>query len=164
MPLEKSPDRAPATGDASLAQNRRDLDQDQVRLPFNYVKQSVCVLFEWRHAAPSRLWGSAPGIFPMLKPFYGRARAYFKAFGCFPPRRARLNSFNYASTQILRISPWHRPAPAATPNQCAKTLSFLGAWESLGMGLHKSRFEGVGNRSRAVVAAQLLFLNARHSA
>ena len=146
MPLKELPDRAAASHDASLAQNRHDLDQDQVRLLLNYLKQSICVLFERRNAAPGRLWCSTPDIRPMLEPFYGRARAYFKAFSRFPPRRARLNSFNYASTQILRVSPWHRSAPA-TPNQWANTRSFPGAWESIRLGLHKSQFKGVGNRS-----------------
>ena len=131
MPLKKSPNRAPASRDASFPQSCHDLDQDQVRLPLNYAKQSACMLLEGRNAAPGRHRRSTPGVLPMLKPFDRRTRAYFKAFRCFPARRAGMDSFNDAPTQIFRIRSWHAPAPQLQRRINRRRIAHSpGAWES----------------------------------
>jgi hypothetical protein len=122
MPFEKAPNRAPAGRDTLPAQSRYDFDQYQIWLLLNQAEYGVCVLLQWRNAAPRWLWRSTSAIFPVLKPFNSRARAYLKAFGCFSTRRACFNSFDHALTQVLRIRSWHRPAPAANTESMAGTL------------------------------------------
>src|SRR5712672_48032 len=100
--IEKTPERATASSNPSLAQLCDGLHQSQVRLLGNQIEYLLRKLFQWRNASSTRLRHSALAFVPALQPLYRRTHAHFETFSRLAPRTA-FNSFDYAFPQITRI-------------------------------------------------------------
>src|SRR4249919_1190137 len=111
MAIEKTPERATAGSNPSLAQLCDGLYQSQVRLLGNQIEYLLRKLFQRRNASSTRLRRSALAFVPALQPLYRRTHAHLETFSRLAPRRTTFNSFDDAFTQITRIGPRHRPPP-----------------------------------------------------
>src|SRR5207344_584611 len=109
--IEKTPERATAGSNPSLAQLCDGLYQSQVRLLGNQIEYLLRKLFQRRNASSTRLRRSALAFVPALQPLYRRTHAHLETFSRLAPRRTTFNSFDDAFTQITRIGPRHRPPP-----------------------------------------------------
>ena len=109
--IEKTPERATAGSNPSLAQLCDGLHQSQVRLLGNQIEYLLRKLFQWRNASSTRLRHSALAFVPALQPLYRRTHAHLETFSRLAPRRTAFNSFDYAFPQITRIGLRHRPPP-----------------------------------------------------
>src|SRR5882757_9136700 len=109
--IEKTPERATAGSNPSLAQLCDGLHQSQVRLLGIQIEYLLRKLFQWRNASSTRLRHSALAFVPALQPLYRRTHAHLETFSRLAPRRTAFNSFDYAFPQITRIGLRHRPPP-----------------------------------------------------
>ena len=109
--IEKTPERATACSNPSLAQLSDGLHQSQVRLVGNQIKYLLRKLFQRRNASSTRLRRSALAFLPALQPLYRRTHAHLETFSRLASRRTAFNSFDYAFPQVTRIRLRHRPPP-----------------------------------------------------
>ena len=114
MAIEKTPERATAGSNPSLAQLCDGLHQSPVRLSGNQIEYLLRKLFQWRNASSTRLRHSALAFVPALQPLYRRTHAHLETFSRLAPRRTAFNSFDYAFPQITRIGLRHRPPQRET--------------------------------------------------
>ena len=140
MAIEKTPERATAGPNPSLAQLCNRLHQSQVRLLGNQIEYLLRKLFQWRNASSTRLRHSALAFVPALQPLYRRTHAHLETFSRLAPRRTGLQRLRLRAPADHQNRPSASPAPA-TENQCTKTRSSLTLWES-------REFKSGGNRFR----------------
>src|SRR5580693_1153623 len=111
MAIEKTPERATAGSNPSLAQLCDGLHQRQVRLLGNQIEYLLRKLFQRRNASSARLRRCALAFVPALQPLYRRTYAHLETFSRLAPRCAAFNSFDDAFSQITRIGLRHRSPP-----------------------------------------------------
>src|ERR1700692_2958524 len=109
--IEKTPERATAGSNPSLAQLCDGLHQSQVRLLGDQIEYLLRKRLQRRNASSTRLRRSALAFVPALQPLYRRTHAHLETFSRLAPRRTAFNSFDYAFPQITRIGLRHRPPP-----------------------------------------------------
>ena len=127
MAIEKTPERATAGSNPSLAQLCDGLHQSQVRLLGNQIEYLLRKLFQWRNASSTRLRRSALAFVPALQPLYRRTHAHLETFSRLAPRRTAFNSFDYAFPQITRIGLRHaRPRNGESMHEDSFILNPLG--------------------------------------
>jgi len=122
--IEKTPERAAAGSNPSLAQLYDGFYQSQVRLLGNQIEYLLRKLFQWRNASSTRLRRSALAFVPALQPLYRRTHAHLETVSRLAPRRTAFNSFDYTFSQITRNRTSASPAPAKE-YQCTKIRSSL---------------------------------------
>src|SRR5262245_15936757 len=108
--VEKTPKRAAAGFDPSLAQFCSRFYQGQVRLLGNQIQNLGRELFQRRDAPAARLRGGGPLFTPALQPLYRRRHADLETFRRLASRRAGLHSCDNARPQVTRIGLRH-PSP-----------------------------------------------------
>src|SRR5262252_6018125 len=101
--VEKTPKRAAAGFDPSLAQFCSRFYQGQVRLLGNQIQNLGRELFQRRDAPAARLRGGGPLFTPALQPLYYRRHADLETFRRLASRRAGLHSCDNARPQVTRI-------------------------------------------------------------
>src|ERR1700730_4472559 len=109
--IEKTPERATAGSNPSLAQLCDGLHQSQVRLLGDQIEYLLRKRLQRRNASSTRLRRSALAVVPALQPLYRRTHAHLETFSRLAPRRTAFSSFDYAFPQITRIGLRHRTPP-----------------------------------------------------
>ena len=82
MSVEKTPERAAAGFDPSLAQFCNRFYQGQVRPLGDQIQNLDRELFQRRNAPAARLRGGAPLLIPALQPLYRRRHADLETLRC----------------------------------------------------------------------------------
>ncbi len=108
--VEKTPERAAAGFDPSLAQFCNRFYQGQVRPLGDQIQNLDRELFQRRNAPAARLRGGAPLLIPALQPLYRRRHADLETLCCLASRRTGLHSCDNALPQVTRIGLRH-PSP-----------------------------------------------------
>src|ERR1700731_3541713 len=108
--VEKTPERAAAGFDPSLAQFCNRFYQGQVRPLGDQIQNLDRELFQRRNAPAARLRGGAPLLIPALQPLYRRRHADLETLCCLASRRTGLHSGDNALPQVTRIGLRH-PSP-----------------------------------------------------
>src|SRR6202795_674871 len=98
--IEKTPERATACSNPSLAQLRDGLHQSQVRLLGNQIKYLLRKLFQRRNTSSTWFRRGALAFVPALQPLHRRTHAHLETVSRLAPRRTAFNSFDYAFSQI----------------------------------------------------------------
>src|ERR1700720_1446284 len=108
--VEKTPERAAAGFDPSLAQFCNRFYQGQVRPLGDQIQNLDRELLQRRNAPAARLRGGAPLLIPALQPLYRRRHADLETLCCLASRRTGLHSCDNALPQVTRIGLRH-PSP-----------------------------------------------------
>ena len=108
--VEKTPERAAAGFDPSLAQFCNRFYQGQVRPLGDQIQNLDRELFQRRNAPAARLRGGAPLLIRALQPLYRRRHADLETLRCLASRRTGLHSCDNALPQVTRIGLRH-PSP-----------------------------------------------------
>jgi hypothetical protein len=116
MPMKKTRERAAAGSNAMPLKLRDGFFQGQVRLLGNQRHHAFHLLFQRRHAAPSRLRRGAPALIPALHPLDYRAHCDPKMLGRFMPRCATFNQLDNTLTKVTGVRLRHRYPPRARIN------------------------------------------------
>ena len=107
--IEKTPERAAAGTNPSLAKHCNGLYQSPVGL-FGNRRQNLCrELVQRRNASAARFRGGASSLAPALHPFYRRTRAHVVQFRSLSPRRPHLHRFYKAFSQLAGTGLRHAP-------------------------------------------------------
>src|SRR3984893_13098425 len=94
--IEKTPERATAGSNPSLAQLCDGLHQSQVRLLGDQIEYLLRKRLQRRNASSTRLRRSALAVVPALQPLYRRTHAHLETFTHLPPPHTPLTKPLYS--------------------------------------------------------------------